>query len=523
MRASWLLSASAGILAALASPGFNLDFLIWVSLIPLFFALDGQTAGKSFSLAYAAGLAFFGVLLYWIFTLSEWAGGLILPAFLLLIGYLSLYWGVFGLVYSFFRRRLGSAWGVVAAPAVWITFEFAKAQGIFGFTWGDLGYALYQRPELIQIASIAGVWGVSFVIVAVNSVLFLAVKRTLEAGSVRVGVPYLLGAFVILGVLLASGRLAMASQDKAFAESLRVAIVQSSVDQRQKRDARFAHEIMESYKRLLNSIEREVDLVVLPESLTLFGFPLHDQTLLAPFVQLAQAKRAYVLLGVIDRRDEKYYNSAALLSPQGEVLGVYDKVHLVPFGEFLPLRGVWQRLGLADLIEEAVPGDYTPGRSFYPLKAGWGPIATLISFESIFPYIAREFTRQGAELLVALTNEAWYKGSYALPQHWAMGVFRAVENRRFFLQSSNAGLSGIVSSSGKILQRSALQTEGIVFGNVSVLSSQTLYSQLGDWLVYLSAAGLLAFGSWTLLHRVSLLAKRESYTLGGGGTTPCKP
>lgn len=259
-----------------------------------------------------------------------------------------------------------------------------------------------------------------------------------------------------------------------------------------KGDPTYLEGVIGGYQRLLNGIDRKVDLVVLPESITLAGFPLQQRELLEPFTQFARERRAYVLLGLVDYRAGRYYNAAALLSPGGEVVGVYDKVHLVPFGEYIPLRGLLERLRLLGWVEEAVPGDFTPGKSFSPLASSLGKIASPISFESIFPQINRSFTRNGAQLLATVTNEAWYKGSFALPQHFAMGVFRAVENRRFFIQSSNAGLSGIISPRGEILARSPQQKPAIVYGTVSLRDEMTFYARYGNWLVYLAALYLAA-------------------------------
>ncbi len=486
------MSALTGVLAALSQPGFDLDFLVWVSLVSLLIALgyrEHSSLKRDFSLGFVAGLFYWGTLLYWIFALYEWAGLLILPGYLLLIGYLSLYWGAFGALYSLLRRWLSTIGMLFAAPALWIGLEFIKAQGTLGFSWGDLAYALYRRPELIQAASVAGVWGISFAVVLVNRLLAIGVPRALRTRHWRPAATYTASASLVLGLLWGANALLPVGPHDS---NVRVAVVQSEVSQRQKGDPSYVGGVLAGYQRLLSGIDREVDFVILPESITLAGFPLQQRGLLEPFTQFAREHRAYVLLGLVDYRDGRYYNSAALIAPNGEVVGVYDKVHLVPFGEYIPLRGLLERLRLLGWIEEAVPGDFTPGKSFSPIDSGLGKIASPISFESIFPQIGRAFTRNGAQLLAAVTNEAWYKGSFALPQHFAMGVFRAVENRRFFIQSSNAGLSGIISPRGQIIALSAKLKPAVIYGAVSLRDEMTLYSRYGDWPVYLAALYLVA-------------------------------
>ncbi len=483
----WSLSALAGVLAALASPGFHLDFLVWVALVPLLLTLSTPRSLKGgFALGFVSGLFYWGTLLYWIFALYEWAGGLILPAYLLLIGYLSLYWGIFGVVFTLLRRWSATIWIIVAAPSLWVILEFLKAQGPFGFTWGDLAYALYQRPGLIQLASVTGVWGISFALVLINSLFAFGLERAYRARHWRPALPHAVSATVILGLLWGVNVLIPARNGRAGSE-IQVAVVQSQVSQRAKGNPTYLKDVLAGYQQLLSEIDREVDLVVLPETITLAGLPLQQRELLEPFAGFAQEHRAYVLLGAVDARDGRYYNSAALISPNGEVIGVYDKVHLVPFGEYIPLRGLLEQLGLLGWIKEAVPGDYARGMSFSPLESGIGKIASPISFESIFPQIARTFIRNGAQLLAAVTNEAWYKGSFALPQHFAMGVLRAVETRRFFLQSSNAGLSGVISPWGEIVAQSPWQEPAIVYATVSLRDNLTWYVRYGDWLVYFAA------------------------------------
>lgn len=482
-----------GALAALGFPGLGPDLLVWFALIPLFFALEGQNYKESFGLGLLGGIAFFGVLLHWLWTLWEWTGPAIFPLYLLLTLYLGLYWGAFALLYRLFKRRLRPFALALAVPAIWVLLEFTRASGRFGFAWGELGQALYLRTGLIQLASLTGALGLSFAIVWVNYLLFLALKgRAWRA---------LVGAALIFVLLFGYGTVALRRHQPEGRE-LHLALVQPNIPQKRKSDPRNLGEFLRVYLTLLSRIEpEEAELVVLPETI-LPTFLLRQTEYLEPFREFARERGLYLLFGTLDYRQDRFYNTAALLSPQGEVSAQYDKVQLVPFSpEYLPFRAQLERLGFAWLVRELAPADLTPGRGFFPLDSPLGRIATPICFESSFAHISRGFAQNGAELLVTLTNDAWFGRSAALAQHFSFGVLRAVETGRYFVQAANTGISGIVSPQGRIIASSGIEREEVLYGRVRLLSDRTFYTQFGDWLVYLCLAYLLVALVASLLQR----------------------
>ncbi|MGQ9734629.1 MAG: apolipoprotein N-acyltransferase [Candidatus Bipolaricaulia bacterium] len=481
-RWTWTLAPLSGALLALGFPGLGPDLLAWFALIPLFFALEERSYKAAFGRGLLGGMAFFGVLLHWLWTLREWTGPAIFPLYLLLILYLGLYWGAFALGYEFFKRRLGPLGLALAVPAIWVILEFARVSGRFGFAWGDLGYALYRRVELIQLASLTGALGLSFVIVWINYLLFLALRgRDWRA---------LLGAILIFAFLFGYGAAVMRHQLKG--RELRVALIQPNLPQERKSDPRNLEEFLRVYLTLLGKVDPAgAELVILPETI-LPAYLLQQAEYLEPFSRFAQEKGLYLLFGTLDFRQGRFYNTAALLSPQGEPIAQYDKVQLVPFSpEYLPLRAQLERLGFAWLVREVAPVDLTPGQGFFPLESSLGKIATPICFESSFSHISRGFVRNGAELLVTLTNDAWFKRSAALVQHFAFGAVRAVETRRYFIQAANTGISGIISPKGVIVHSLGVETEEVLYGRVELLSGRTFYTRFGDWLAYLCLICLL--------------------------------
>lgn len=491
-RKRWFWALLAGLGAALSFPGFALDLLSWFALIPLFFALEEGGYARNFWYGSLAGLAFFGTLLHWLYTLKEWTGPMILPLYFLLIVYLSLYWGAFGLLYTLFRQRLGTVELSLAVPALWVVLEFARALGRLGFSWGDLGYTLYRRTELIQLATLTGTLGLSFSIVWINFSLYLALKRWDWRP--------LAGALLIFVLLFGYGTAALRSEPEG--RELRLALIQPNIPQLVKSDPGGLEALTEKYTALLAQLDLErVDLLILPESI-LPAHLLQQREQLEPFRQFARSSAIYLLFGTLDRRGEKFYNTAALLSPQAEIIATYDKVQLVPFStEYVPLRGQLERLGLKRLIQVVAPVDLTPGRELSPLESPLGRIATPICFESTLAHISRGFIQNGAELLVTITNDAWFGRSFGLEQHFSFGVLRAVESRRYFVQAANTGISGIIAPSGRIMTRSEIEREEIIYATVKLLDGQTLYTRFGDWLAYLSLLYLLAAAITAGLHR----------------------
>lgn len=482
LKRRWLWALLSGMLLALSFPGFGLDWLSWFALIPLFFVLERGGYLRNIWYGLLAGGAFFGTLLRWLYTLKEWTGPEILPIYLLLIIYLSLYWGAFGLLYTFLKRRLGALRLSLAVPALWVLLELARALGRLGLSWGDLGYALYQRTELIQLASITGAWGLSFVIVWINYLLFLMIRQ-------RDWRPFI-GAILIWALLFQLGAAALHRMPEG--RELQLALVQPNIPQERKSESAEIGPLLDRYRELLTQTEAaKAGLVVLPESI-LPAYLLQEQEYLEPFSAFAKQNGVYILFGTIDYRRGKFYNTAALLSPGGNVVARYDKVQLVPFStEYVPFRKQLERWGLGPLLRELAPAELTSGAGFFPLESGLGKIASPICFESTFSHISRSFVRNGAELLITITNDAWFDHSSALPQHLSFGVLRAVETRRYFVQAANTGISGIISPHGEMITKSEVEKEEVLYGTVELLGGETFYVQFGDWLPYLGLLYLL--------------------------------
>ena len=486
------LALLSGLLLALSMPGPDLGGLAWIALVPLFWALRGAGPRQGFRLGWLAGFAYFGTLLYWIYALWDWASLAILPGYLLLVGYLALYWGAFGALYRYLSGRL-PPWALVSmAPALWVTLEYMRGLTRFGFPWGQAADAAYGQLPVIQLASITGIWGVSFLIVLVNVALYVGL-RSRDARYPALAL-LLAGAIALWGWTqlerpLPDGR------------DLRVAIVQPNIPQRIRNDPRRLEEFSNIYQTLLAGISAEgesVELTILPESI-LPTFVLEDERVRGPLTSWAQANDSTLLFGTYRREpgDARVYNSAALLSPSGTTVGTYDKIQLVPFStEYFPGIALLDQLGVTQWLPIGRLGALTPGTDFEPLKSPLGAIATPICFESIFSRISRAFVLRGAELIVTVTNDAWFKDTWALPQHFVKGVYRAVETGRYFVQAANTGISGIIDPQGRIVARTQIEERTALLGAVRLLHERTLYTRYGDWFVYFLGliVGLIVLG-----------------------------
>jgi len=464
-----ILAASSGILAALTMPGFGAWPLVFVALIPLFYAVEGK---DRFASAFLFAAAFFALDLRWLLTLYRFSP-LIIPGFLLLIAYLSLFFALFGLIVRFRNRPGGITFIIVTA--LWFSLsEYLRTFGPLKIGFSDLYQSLYRVPVLIQAASYVGPWPITALIAAVNGSFYLGLRRK-KARYAMIGIS-LIGALAIFALL---------PHPKAD-RTTTVAIVSSNVDQEEKLDGRNLPDLADRYIELGERASSQgPELIVFPESI-LPAYILREDRLRVRFARLAEESGGEVLLGTGDYRNGRIYNSVALFSPEESTVETYDMVRPVPFGEYIPGRRIWEAIGLKHLVGSFLPQDLTEGEGYSPLDG----IGTPICFESTFPEPARRFVRNGASLLVTVTNDAWFSGSSELEAHFAAAVFRAVENRRFMVQAANGGISGIIDPAGRI--EGSTRKEGVLRGKVGRLTAISPYSRWGDLpFIILAGTGLV--------------------------------
>ncbi|MCK9420503.1 MAG: apolipoprotein N-acyltransferase [Nitrospirae bacterium] len=514
---SLALAAFSGILLAVAFPAFDLHFLAWIALLPLFFALKGQSVKNGFWLGGISGIAYFVGTVYWVTNSMHVYGGIpIVPASLLMLllsAYLALYPAVFGAAAVHIRKNHPSLF-FIAAPALWTALELARTYAFSGFPWSLLGYSQYLALPVVQIADITGVYGVSFLIVLVNAALAeFILDRKSRFGLI----------VVLFAMMLVLGYGFVKLRTPAQRAGITVSVVQGNIAQDKKWDSAFQGETLAEYKQLTReALKEQPDLVIWPETATPFYFsgaaPM-DQVLTADLVSFVKQNRVSLLFGspTYEVKPNKRIigrNSAFLLSADGRVEGAYHKIHLVPFGEYVPLRNV---LFFVGKMVQAI-GDFQAGNEYTVMTVpvrGNVPrpdvkVSTVICYEIIFPDLVRRFVDKGANVITTVTNDAWFGRTAAPYQHFSMAVFRAVENRVPVARAANTGVSGFIDAQGHILAASGIFTRVHLTHTLVPGAEKTFYTRFGDLFAYACVLASLIMLVWTPKNPVTLLPRRHT-------------
>ena len=496
-----LLAFLSGFMLTASFPPGNLSLLAWIAMVPLFKSLENQARSNAFKLGFIAGAAHYVTLIYWIvFVIGHYGNAGTFLSFiplLLLCFYLALYAAFFS---NIMVRLKDSRFLLILMPSAWVGLEYVRAKFLTGFPWCLLGYSQYKHLYLIQIADLFGVYGVSFLIVLVNALVYSLFFRKINNGRSYLRWEALITACILAGALIYGHFRIQAYHVKGELHShIRVAVIQPNIDQSIKWKPAYQAETMATYQRLTrSSYDFKPKLIVWPETSVPFFF--QDDLEFSPVItSLARESGAAVIFGspAYKQAQDKteYFNRAYLIPPYGQPLQHYDKIHLVPFGEYVPLKKI---LFFVNRLVAAA-GDFQAGSDIGILNFDGLSIGVLICFEAIFPKLARDQARQGINLFVNLTNDAWFGMTSAPYQHLSMATFRSVEYRKPMIRAANTGFSAFIDSRGKILSMSSLFDEEILKGIIdSSSSSLTFYARFGD----LFAFTLLIFTLISIFSRV---------------------
>ena len=473
-----------GLLLTASFPPGNLDWVAWFALVPLLTILKGEARARAFRWGLIMGLAHYLTLIYWIVVVLKHYGGLNVPTSVAALGLLALYLALYPAVFAALSIRLWpSRFFVALTASLWVGLEYIRATILTGFPWCLLGYSQYERVGLIQIADQVGVYGLSFLIVLANAFLF---RLLIDRGAPRRR-PLFLDTVLILclaayTLIYGQSRLATGAANDQAKHRIRTAIIQGNIDQSIKWNPRFQSETLQTYRSLsLSTSAFAPRLLIWPETALPFFFQDHSD-LATLVVDTSRELNAHLIFGSPAYHQgevgTKYYNRAYHLSPDGDSAGYYDKIHLVPFGEYVPLQE------LLPFIHRLVTaaGDFEPGKRATPLRLPFLSAGPLICFEIIFPKLARMQAQNGAQVLVNLTNDAWYGMTSAPYQHLSMAVFRAVETKRPLVRAANTGISAFINPLGRIVDRSDIFTEAVLERELTLPTAlpPTLYVRFGD-------------------------------------------
>jgi apolipoprotein N-acyltransferase len=483
-------------------------------------AVRPRGAGRAFLLGLLTGLVCFAGTVYWTSGVMARYGGLSTPLSIavagLLVAYLALFPALFALALHLLLARGGVAW-LWLAPVVWTASEYGRLRLFGGFPWVLLGYSQVEVLPIAQLASVSGVFGLSMLVVLVSTAL---VWPLVGRGWTRWGAPAFVAGVVAVVGLWGAARLADGGLTRA-GRPLLVGLVQGNVPQDQKWDPARADAIFARYLRLTREVAgRGAELVLWPESSTPFSFGRSPET--AAIRALAREHQVAILVGSDDWESAdgatRIYNAAFLVGADGETKGVYRKVHLVPFGEYVPLRSL---LFFARPLVQAV-SDFSPGAGVNTLAMGETPLSTAICYEVVYPGLIREGVLNGSQLLTTITNDAWFGRSSAPWQHFAMASLRAIEQGRYLVRSANTGISGAVDPYGRVLVASDLFVAGAWVVPVRLLDATTVYARIGDvagWgSTVLAALALLAMARRRAAPRADMLRSRPGRDAAAGVT-----
>lgn len=452
--------------------------------MPFFFSIEKKKPSWAFAMGFCSGAIFYTAILFWLIHVSVFG-------MMFLSVYLGIYIALFALGFSYSRKYKYCS--LLFVPCLWIVLEYARSHLFTGFPWALLAYTQTPFVCALQGADIFGSWGVSFTVMFVNVFIFTLIEDFRSSRSVNFRKNVLPLCVIFLWFAYGCWKLSIGRPEDEC--GLRTAVIQSDIRQDIKWVESFKEGIFRKQALLseMSVLEGSPDLIVWPETsyTDYIQLGLND----AELSGLASRLKTALLIGAIRAEEGKYLNSAILYASTGSASGTYDKLHLVPFGEYIPGRK------FMPFLESLLPiEDFTPGKDFSLFRLSAQAcrkdfrFGVLICFEDIFPELARGFVLRGADFLVNMTNDGWFGDSSSPSQHMQASVLRAVENRVFVLRSANTGISCIIDDSGRLLKvvsdRNGKPTfvKGQVCATVLAPRQRSFYTRFGDFLIPFACA-----------------------------------
>lgn len=493
-------------LLALSFPRYGHPAVAFIALVPLLVALSGWhgragiipgvSTRRGFMLGLIAGFVHYAGTVYWTGATVSTFGGL--PVFVavfvagLLALYMAGYIAVFGALTSILVRRFGVA-GLWLAPSVWVTMEWLRGILIGGFPWIPLGNTMVTFLPIAQLASAIGVYGLSLFVATLNTGFAITALTNGRRRIITAG-----GTIALIAAVSLWGGMRLSSDALTSGPPITVGLIQGNIAQTDKWNPARAGMILDRYLQLTRqAIDRGAQFIIWPESSTPFNF---EEDITGNVIRdMVRQSGKPLLLGsdeIEDGAEQRSYNSAFMLDSGGSTAAVYRKIHLVPFGEYVPFQRL---LFFVGPLVEAVSA-FSAGTRVTMLPVDGHMVSTAICYEVTYPALAREAVRQGSEMLTTITNDAWYGESSAAFQHFEMAIMRAIEQGRYLVRSANTGISGIVDPYGRVLIKTELFETVAVVGEARFVQARTVYATIGDLAVYVSAAAVVLALAWAFVE-----------------------
>ncbi|MDH7602464.1 MAG: apolipoprotein N-acyltransferase [Armatimonadota bacterium] len=481
-KSNFALAIASGLLMAMALPKPGWWVASWFGLTPLFIAARKATPKKAAFIGFLCGFVYFATICRWlvIFGYLPWV----------LVSAKEALWLALFLAATcpFLREPLRSR-RYLAVPAAWTATQWFRVFGPLGFTWGSFAHTQANVLPLIQLSALTGPWGIDFVVCAVNVALADLVLFLQHEKCKRMEYVPLVAVAAMVLVVCVYGRFLLDENAIHSNRLVKVAVVQASLTHDVNPEPEYVVEAYEKYAAMTRTAAADKpDLVLWPET-TIVDCITADtwEPLLG---SLARELNINLVVGGYDLSSDpqgRNYNAAHFFDRSGRRIGVYRKVHLVPYGEYVPFRKQmpWlKRYGIREI-------DVLPGKTHNVITTDVGKVGTVICFESLFPAVTSQEVRRGANLLIILTNDAWFKRTQAAQQHLMMAQLRAVETHRFVVRAAATGISAIIDPKGHICSQMGLFERGIVRGTVANLDATTPYVKYGDWFAYACLGALI--------------------------------
>jgi len=484
-----LLSVICSYLLALSFPQSNIFILAWISLFPIILTFYFYQGKISFFTGLFFGIIFYMQNAFWLYIFA----GLIT----LTLGAIhnALYIALFGLFsslfYKYFNKEDQYFERIFFTASLWTILEYIKNTILISNNYGDIYITQHNFLQIIQFIDITGSYGLSFLIILVNSFIaeifyqLFFLKKNLFSDIKRIifmiSVPFLISLLIICG----NYKLNSYTNNN---KEISVAIIQPNITKDIKfNPSYFLYQLETINEMTKKAVSYRPYIITMPETV-IFDF-IKNMRFLKKLEWISKTKNLNILFGSLDGNDKIYYNSAYLITPEnGLEKSNYKKVHLVPFGEYIPFK---KYIGDWKILEEV--GGYTPGTSFNIFSLSQCDFAVPICFESNFPYINRKFINKGAGFLITITNDMWYDRTNEAEVHMAISVFRSIENRTYTVFCNNTGPSSIIEPTGRLQTSSQMFERKILYGFVKPLNKKTVYTKYGEMAVYFSLFILIYF------------------------------
>jgi apolipoprotein N-acyltransferase len=504
-REALFICILSGIALGLSFPKAGLWPLGWVSLVGLFRVIEGRSFRESFSLGFVFGWVFFFFTQHWINNSIHYYGGVPLVAGLGIVGLLCAYEAVYTGVFAWLSAdalKRDTIWDFFFIGALWVGLEYLRGVLFTGFPWSLLGYSQTGFLPLMQVADITGVYGVSFVLILGNLLIY---GMLFKGWKIKRAIVFVL--LIAVAIVYGFIRYEMLKEIKT-SKTLKVAMVQPNVDQSVKWDPQYRKQNLNKLFALtMTTLRKKPELVIWPETALPFYFGI-EANWTVKLQQFITENRLTLLTGApliqdIKKKDGFYQyitsNSAILIGPDGNLLGSYDKIHLVPFGEYVPLKKI---LFFVERLAEGI-GDFRRGDSYTVFEINGKRFFVLICYEAIFPALVRSFGE--ADFMVNITNDAWFGTTSGPYQHADIARVRAIEMRRPIVRVANTGISEVVDITGEVIKKTTLNTQWTGVVEVPLKATASVYQQIGDLFSYLMLA----------VACISILLKKLEKTSGG--------